>query len=164
VAVFTRDRLLWRSITFIDMALRVGGGDGFVQRYLREVMVEVPEVAKLRAWVGGELKRGYSRDIATAGRALAAFNARPLVSSIAVPCATIVTTRDRLVTPRKQHQLAAALGGPVFAVDGDHDAPLVKAREFAIAMSEAVAAVDHAANGGRPVEDGSRRASHSRRG
>lgn len=56
-----RERLIWQSITFIDMALRVGGGDGFVQRYLREAMVEAPEVAEVRAWVAGELKRGLPR-------------------------------------------------------------------------------------------------------
>jgi 3-oxoadipate enol-lactonase len=31
-----RERLLWRSLVMMDLVLRVGGGDGFVQRYLRE--------------------------------------------------------------------------------------------------------------------------------
>ena len=147
----TRERLLWRSVALLDMLLRVGGGDGFAQRYLREAMVDAPEVAELRAWVGGELKRGYCSDVAAAGRVLASFDARTFASSLDVPCATVITAHDRLVRPDKQRQLAAAMGGQVFTVEGDHDAPLVMAKQFAAAMADAVAAVDRAARPGQPL-------------
>jgi hypothetical protein len=43
----------------------------------------------------------------------------------------LVTTRDRLVRPAKQHELARALGASVFEIDADHDLPLVKGGEYA---------------------------------
>ncbi len=136
-----RERLLWRSLGALEFALRLGTGDGFVQRYLHYAVGHAPEVAELRAWVGGEFKRGYPRDIAEAGRALARFDAERFVDSIDVPCASVVTERDRLVRSKEQHDLAEALRAPVMAVDGDHDAPLRNPKEFAKATVEAVEAV-----------------------
>ncbi|MDP8974775.1 MAG: alpha/beta hydrolase [Actinomycetota bacterium] len=144
-----RERVLWRSLVLLDVVLRSGGGDGLVQRYLREAMADSPDVGELRAWVGGELKRGYFRDLAAAGRALADFDARPFAPSIDVPCATVVTTSDRLVPPDKQRALTMAIGAQEFPVDGDHDAPLVRAKDFAAAMADAVTAVAGSLENGR---------------
>lgn len=136
-----RERMLWRGLGVFEMALRLGTGDGFVQRYLHYAVGHSPEVADLRAWVGGEFKRGFPRDIAEAGRVLSRFDARNFLDAITVPAAVIVTTRDRLVRPKEQRDLAAALHAPTFEVDGDHDAPLVKAKEFGVATADAVASV-----------------------
>ncbi len=136
-----RERVVWRTVGVLEMALRLGTGDGFVQRYLHYAVAHAPDVADLRAWVGGEFKRGFSRDIAAAGRALSRFNAEDFVDEIEVPTAVVVTERDRLVRAQEQHDLAEALGAKVFTVDGDHDAPLVTAREFADRIVEAVNAV-----------------------
>jgi hypothetical protein len=137
----TQRTLVANTLTALDLTLRLGSGEGFAQRYLREAMAEAPEVAGLRAWVGGELKRGYSRDLAAAGRALSNFDARPFAASVNIPCATVVTTRDHLVRPQKQYQLTEALGAELFEVDGGHDAPLVRSKHFASAVGEAVAGV-----------------------
>jgi 3-oxoadipate enol-lactonase len=136
-----RERWQWRSLVVLEVVLRAGGGDGLVQRYLREAMEGSPDVGELRAWVGGELKRGYFRDVAAAGRALANFDARAFAPSIDVPCATVVTTSDRFVPPGKQRALTMAIGAQEFPIDGNHDAPLVRAKEFAAAMADAVTAV-----------------------
>ncbi|HSH60755.1 MAG TPA: alpha/beta hydrolase [Acidimicrobiales bacterium] len=136
-----RERVLWGSLVLLDVVLRAGGGDGLVQRYLREAMQDSPDVGALRAWVGSELKRGYFRDVAAAGRALANFDARAFAPSIDVPCATVVTTSDRLVPPGKQRALTRAIGAREFPVHGDHDAPLVRAKDFAGAMADAVTSV-----------------------
>lgn len=136
-----RERLAWRSLAALELVLRMGSGDGFVQRYLREAMADSPEVADLRAWVGGELKRGYSKDVAAAGRALAGFDARPFAASVDVPCATVVTTADHLVRTVKQRDLTRSLGAEEFSLDADHDAPLVNPKEFSRAIADAVAAV-----------------------
>ena len=136
-----RERLLWKSLGVFELALRLGTGDGFVQRYLSYAVGHTPEVAPLRAWVGGEFKRGYDRDVAAAGKALSRFDARGFVDDIDVPCASVVTLRDRLVRAREQESLAEALRAPVFAVDGDHDAPLVKPEEFSEAVTEAILSV-----------------------
>jgi 3-oxoadipate enol-lactonase len=135
------ERLLWKSLGVFELALRLGTGDGFVQRYLSYAVGHTPEVAQLRAWVGGEFKRGYDRDIAEAGKALSRFDARGFVADVDVPCASVVTQRDRLVRSPEQVALAEALGAPIFAVDGDHDSPLVKPDEFAGAVTEAILSV-----------------------
>ena len=58
-----------------------------------------------------------------------------------MPSAVVVTTRDRLVRPKKQRALAKALGARVFELGGDHDAPLVKGQQFAAVTREATARV-----------------------
>jgi 3-oxoadipate enol-lactonase len=148
-----RQRLLWRSLGVFELALRVGTGDGFVQRYLHYAVGKSPEVADLRAWVGGEFKRGYPQDIAEAGRVLAHFDARRFVDAIDVPCCSLVTEHDRLVRPREQWALAEALGAPAVTVDGDHDAPLVHPARFGSAMAEAVEIVAGAAAAGHSEGD-----------
>ena len=145
-----RERLLWRGVTLLDLTLRVGGGDGFVQRYLREAMAESPEVGEVRAWVSGELKRGYSRDIAAAGRALAWFDARPFAGTIDVPCATVVTTRDKLMPPEKQRELCRSLSAHELSLEGDRFAPRVRTKGFAEVMAEAVEVVAATAGAGGP--------------
>ena len=137
-----RERMLWRTLGVFEFLLRLGTGDGFVQRYLHYAVGHAPDVADLRAWVGGEFKRGFPQDIAEAGRALSRFDSREFIGKIDVPCASVVTERDRLVREHEQRQLAEALGGKVFSVDGDHDAPLVKPDEFSSAV---LAAVEHVA-------------------
>ncbi len=141
-----RQRLMWRSLEVFEFALQLGTGDGLVQRYLHYAVGRSPEVADLRAWVGGELKRGYPRDIAEAGRDLARFDARSFVGAINVPCCSVVTERDRLVRPREQWALAEALGAPVVTVDADHDAPLVRPERFGSAVRQAVETVARAAS------------------
>ncbi len=136
-----RERVLWRIMGVFEFALRMGTGDGFVQRYLHYAVGHSPEVADLRAWVGGEFKRGYPRDIAEAGRVLSRFDAKDWIPEVDVPCASVVTERDRLVRPKEQCDLVEALGAPAFYVDGDHDAPLVNPKEFAAAVVEAIDAV-----------------------
>lgn len=136
-----RERLLWRSLSLFEVALRLGTGDGFVQRYLRDAVDHTPDVSPLRGWVAGEMRRGYPTDVAEAGRVLSRFDARPFASSVDVPVSVIVTTRDRLVRPDKQRELAGAMGARVFTLDGDHDAPLVNSKEFGATVGEAVAAV-----------------------
>jgi hypothetical protein len=43
----------------------------------------------------------------------------------------LITTRDQLVRPSKQRELAEALRARVIEVDADHDLPLVRGEEYA---------------------------------
>jgi hypothetical protein len=56
----------------------------------------------------------------------------------------LITTRDRLVRPSKQRELAEALCAHVIEIDADHDLPLLKGDEYArltrIAVDTAAAA------------------------
>lgn len=71
-------------------------------------------------WLQSELMRHSARDIAEAGRELGRFDSRPWLASVQAPIAVLVTTRDELVPPFKQRQLALAAGGHVFEVELDH--------------------------------------------
>jgi pimeloyl-ACP methyl ester carboxylesterase len=136
-----RDRLLWRSMTLFEAGLRAGTGDGVVQRFVRDAIEECPDLEPFEGWITGESHRGYPTDFAGAGRALADYDGREAAAGISVPCAVVVTQRDHLVRPESQYELAAALQAPVFLVDGDHFAPLLRRTEFARAVVDAVDSV-----------------------
>jgi hypothetical protein len=137
---------MWRFMTVFDVSMRLGTGEGFIQRYLRLAVEDNPDVAPLKGWVAGEFRRGHPGSLASAGRRLADFDGRPFASSCTLPCASVITTRDRLVRAKKQRQLARAMNCKVFEIDADHDGPLVRAKEFADATADAVA---HVASGAR---------------
>jgi pimeloyl-ACP methyl ester carboxylesterase len=91
------------------------------------------------SWVAGELSRGSARDLAEAGRELGRFDSSGWAADLVPPAAVLVTTRDRLVPPRKQQALAAALGVGPTPVDGDHDACSVEPQRFVRALTAALA-------------------------
>jgi len=68
------------------------------------------------------------------------------VGGIDLPAAVVVTTGDRLVLPRKQQALAAALGAAVLEIAGDHDAPVVDGSAFGTVLWEAVGDVARCAH------------------
>lgn len=73
-------------------------------------------------WVASELSRGSARDLAEAGRELGRFDSSGWASELPQPSAVVLMTRDRLVPPRKQRALAAALGVEPVLLDADHEA------------------------------------------
>jgi pimeloyl-ACP methyl ester carboxylesterase len=96
----------------LSLAPRTMYGLGFRQAGLRDS----PETA----WVRSELMRNQARDIAEAGRELARFDSRPWLGEVQAPTAVVLTTRDELVAPSKQRQLAAAARARVFEVPLSH--------------------------------------------
>ena len=70
------------------------------------------------AWLESELMRHSARDVAEAGRELGRFDSRTWLRALDVPSAVVLTSRDDLVPPRKQRELAEALQAEVF------DAPI----------------------------------------
>ena len=80
--------------------------------------------------------------IIEAGKALGRFDSRPWASSIDVPTSVVVTTRDRVVPPARQLEMAAAIqGATVHPVSGDHAVCLAHAEEFVPQLLEAVTSV-----------------------
>jgi pimeloyl-ACP methyl ester carboxylesterase len=71
-----------------------------------------------RAWLQSELMRHSARDVAEAGRELGRFDSRPWLKRLEVPSAVVLTSRDDLVPPSKQHELAQALQADIY------DAPI----------------------------------------
>ena len=133
------ERLLWRFMGLVELSLRFGTPKGLIDRLLRDAIDECPDLRPLRGWLKGELRRGDPADLAEAGRALGNFDARPFAGSIDVPTAVVVTTRDRLVWPKKQRALAAAVPhAHSIDVRADHDAPLLRADELRAATEAAI--------------------------
>lgn len=91
------------------------------------------------SWAAGELSRGSARDLAEAGRELGRFDSSAWTAELTPPAAVVVTTRDRLVPPRKQHALAEALGVEPHLVAADHDACSMAPQLFTAALLGALA-------------------------
>ena len=136
-----RERLMWKGIGVIEYFFRSRRSSSLVDRWLREAIFVQPALAEHRAWFKGELTRGDPSDLANAGRALGEYDARPFASSVDVPTAVLVTTKDRLVRPRKQRALAKATRAEVVELVADHDAPFINGKEFGDATREAVRSV-----------------------
>jgi pimeloyl-ACP methyl ester carboxylesterase len=146
-----RERLIWKTMAFLEFFLRLGPQKRLLQRLLDEAVETAPDLAPYRAWLKGELRRSDPGDVAEAGRALGEYDARPFAGSVDVPTAVVVTTKDRLVRPRKQRALAAAVpGARVFELAGDHDACLVLAEPF---RAVTVAALRSVGAGASPLHE-----------
>lgn len=137
-----QERLTWRLMWLVAMLFRWDTGRYLLARASGGAGIEVPEwLHAYRAWLEGEFRRGDPTDLAEAGRALGRYDARPFAHEIDVPTAVVVTTRDQLVHPRKQYELAAAIGAKVFEFAGDHTTAVLEQEAFAEVTLRAIAAV-----------------------
>lgn len=89
-------------------------------------------------WAVGELRRGAAWDIADAGREIGRFDSRSWVTDIAAPRAVVLTTRDFLVPPGRQRDLARRLQAQIITLDSDHLAPATTPRRFHRALEQAI--------------------------
>ena len=112
-----RQKLFWRTMGGLRLLLGLFP-TGIWQAGLRAAGTPSAD----SAWVAGELSRGSARDIAEAGRELGRFDSRRWAGELEPPGEVLLTSRDRLVPPVKQHALAAALGVVPHELEADHDA------------------------------------------
>jgi pimeloyl-ACP methyl ester carboxylesterase len=135
-------RVVWASMGLLRLAL------GLAPTLAWDVLLRLDAVpaGPQRRWLAAELSRGSAADLAHAGRELGRYDARGWISSLRrVPSAVVVTTRDWKVPPRKQLQLAEALGAPRFPVAANHYGIVTRPREFEPALLGAIRAVGGAA-------------------
>ncbi len=135
------ERVVWRALAGVEYVLRFGAPTGITDRYLRHAVQQSPELGPYRSWLKAEARRGDPTDIAAAGRELGGYDARTLAENIDVPTVVVVTKRDKLIRPRRQHRLAEVIGGKTVEVDGAHNAWMVKPVEFAAAVDEGLTLV-----------------------
>jgi pimeloyl-ACP methyl ester carboxylesterase len=136
-----RERWMWELIGVIEWFFRSRLSSSMIDRWLRDAIAMQPELAAHRAWFKAEIGRGDPRELGEAGHAIGEFDARAFAGDIDVPVAVVVTTKDRLVRPRKQRALARATRAQVLELAGDHDVCFVDGRSFAAVTTDAVRAV-----------------------
>jgi 3-oxoadipate enol-lactonase len=128
---------VWKWMGVVGVALSVSPRGTLNAGFRRANIPLTPSTA----WWLSELTRNSARDMAEAGRELGRFDSRPWLGSVSVSAASVITARDRSVSPTKQRELAAAIGGPAFEVAIDHLDLAARADEYNPALLEAVDAV-----------------------
>jgi pimeloyl-ACP methyl ester carboxylesterase len=93
------------------------------------------------AWLQSELMRHSVGDIVEAGRELRRFDSRPWLGSLGVPVGVVLTTRDELVSPRKQRELAETASAQVFEIPITHMDVGRRGTGYAGVLLQALAAV-----------------------
>ena len=142
------ERVRWKTVHLIGPLLRSFAYPRFLRKGLRRLLGPRSALQIYVPWLTGELRRNDAFSIVQAGQALRRYDARPWAGDLHKPAASLITTRDRLVPPRKQRALAEALGAEVREVVADHLCAWEQPDEFAAAtveLVELVAAVTSAA-------------------
>lgn len=93
-------------------------------------------------WAVEEAARHEWRTVLEAGRAIGRFDSTSWISGIDVPTSVVMTMRDRVVPLRRQLAMHRSIAGAVaYRVDGDHDACVANAAEFAPTLIRAITSV-----------------------
>ena len=132
-----RQKVFWRTMGGLRLLLGL-----FPQGAWRAGMRLAGAPSRESNWVASELSRGSARDLAEAGRELGRFDSSWWVGELPQPRSVIVMTRDRLVPPRKQRQLARALQVEPVLLEADHDACSTQPARFVRALLGALADAD----------------------
>jgi 3-oxoadipate enol-lactonase len=111
-----RTRRAFKALGLLGLMLSVAPRATWSFGFRRVGLPDSPDAA----WGLSELMRHSARDIAEAGRELGRFDSRPWLRPLPVPAAVVLTTRDELVAPGKQRELARALDAPVFEAPISH--------------------------------------------
>lgn len=128
------DRLSWMWLPALGWILRSWAYPRYLKRAVVRVIPVGHDLEPVLPWILGEMQRGNPHAIVDAGGELKRHDARPWAAELAVPAAMLLTTRDRLVRPRKQRALAAALRAEVTEFDGDHLCTMEQPVEYAAAI------------------------------
>jgi 3-oxoadipate enol-lactonase len=123
----------WMGVVGLSLSLapRAAWKAGFRQ-------AEIPYDSPRTAWWLSELMRHSARDLAEAGRELGRFDSRPWLGAVDVPAAAVITVKDTSVAPRRQRELAEAIGAKTFDVPLDHLEMTVRADEYNRALLQAL--------------------------
>lgn len=138
-----RQRNHWRVVRIAAPAIRHLSSPRFVRARIRQIISRKSEVFDKLDWIVGEILRNDPWIVGQAGQALSRYDAGSWAHELNVPAAMVVTTRDRLVAPEKQHRLAEAVRAHTVPLDGDHIVSLVSPQRYATATRIAIDYVAH---------------------
>ena len=114
------DRVRWKTIRIVGPLLRSVAYQRWLRHSIRRLLGPGHPLLVYMPWLSGEMRRNDPLAIVQAGQALSRFDARPWAGALSMPAASMITTRDRLVKPRKQRALAKSLGADIRELEGDH--------------------------------------------
>ena len=143
-----RERIVWRLLPLMGVALRSWTQPRVLRRGVEYLIDDSSPYAPYRGWLIAETMRNEPRVMVEAGRALSLYDARSWAPSLGVPAAMLLSTKDRLVRPRKQRELARALRAKVIEVPMDHLGAIEMPDQFASATVELVSSVVAALDAG----------------
>lgn len=132
------ERIRWNIGVVVRPALRAWWYPRLVRRALRSLSTQNPGLEQWGDWLTAEIMRNDPSTLSSAGRALSRYDARPWAGSVSVPTAVVLTTKDRLVRPRKQRELAVAIKATVFELPANHLCGLANPAPFAASIRHAV--------------------------
>jgi 3-oxoadipate enol-lactonase len=102
-------------------------------------------------WAAQQVASHEWRQILEAGAALGRYDSRLWLPTIDVPTSVIITTNDRVVSPRRQQVLSELIPEAfVQTLDADHDAVYAHADKFVPLLVNACLNVHHRAHEQRP--------------
>ena len=136
-ATFT-ERLRWKTVHVMGPMLRSGVFPRWMRWGIRRLLGPNHPLQPYVPWLAAELHRNDTFNVVQAGQSLSRYDARPFASTLGKPAASLITTRDRLVKPRKQRALADALNAFVIEIPDDHLASWTSADAFSKATVELV--------------------------
>jgi 3-oxoadipate enol-lactonase len=131
-----RERMQWRWLPLMGAVLRSRVAGRFMKRFLERMLADGHSLRQYVPWLRGESQRADIGSVLEAGKALGAYDATDWAPTLGVPAGMLVTTKDRLVRPRKQWALAAALRAEVREIPTDHLGPWEAPDQFASATME----------------------------
>lgn len=137
-----RERIGWKLLLpTLGMVLRSRRLSRRSARFLEKFLPAHHPLHPYVPWLTGEVRRGDVDAIVQAGRAIGGYDARAWAPDLGVRTAVLLTTEDRLVKPKKQRALAAAMDAPIREVHADHLAPWEAPDQFASVLLELVGLV-----------------------
>lgn len=114
------ERIRWKTVHVAGPLLRSWTYPRWMRAGIRRLLGADHPLSMYVPWLVAEMRRNDSFNMVHAGQALSRYDARPWASSLGKPAASLITTADRLVLPRKQRALAEALGASIVEIDADH--------------------------------------------
>ncbi len=114
----------------------------FLNRIVESMTIGLPD-GERRERVRAEMASTDPAAVMQAARAVIRFSSHDWATSIDVPTAVVVTTKDQLVSPERQYQLAESIpNAKIFRVPGDHLACVRSSGRFVSMLLKACEYVD----------------------
>jgi len=105
------------------------------RRVSERVLVSKYDTTPLGNWAREQARLNDLRTMLESGHEVASYDATSWISSVNVPTAVVLTTRDETVLPHRQRQLADAIAhSTVIEVDGRHDFCATRPERFSDAL------------------------------